>query len=70
MNPTPLMTTTLTSVWSIAPDDVWMVGEAGTLLHFDGSSWESTPGGEGSGSPNAVWGASSDDVWVAADDGV
>ena len=28
----------LTAVWGRAPDDVWVAGESGTLLHFDGAA--------------------------------
>src|SRR5262249_32135107 len=31
----------LFSIWQRAPDDVWAVGDAGTLLHYDGKSWKS-----------------------------
>lgn len=30
---------TLRAVWANTPDDVYSVGDAGTILHFDGSSW-------------------------------
>jgi len=29
----------LRSVWAVAPDDVWVVGDAGTALHYDGNQW-------------------------------
>jgi hypothetical protein len=31
--------TTLFKVWGAAADDVWVVGEAGTVLHWDGAAW-------------------------------
>ncbi|TNF32044.1 MAG: hypothetical protein EP329_11355 [Deltaproteobacteria bacterium] len=31
--------TTLFKVWGSAADDVWVVGEAGTVLHWDGGGW-------------------------------
>ncbi|WP_146646573.1 hypothetical protein [Labilithrix luteola] len=52
----------LTSIWGTSKDDVWAVGSAGTVIHFDGTQWTSTPvdttrtlfsvGGSG---PNDVW---------------
>ena len=33
------------SVWGSAKNDVWSVGGAGTLQHWDGSSWSSRDGG-------------------------
>jgi hypothetical protein len=35
----------LYKVWGTAADDVWAVGQGGTLLHFDGSGWESVEAG-------------------------
>ncbi|MFO0633583.1 MAG: hypothetical protein U0168_12095 [Nannocystaceae bacterium] len=32
----------LQSVWSFAPDDVWLAADSGKLLHFDGSEWTTT----------------------------
>lgn len=53
----------LASVWGFAPDDVWAVGENGTILHFDGTSW--APSASGTTSDlHGVWGAAPDDVWV------
>jgi len=31
--------TTLFKVWGTDADDVWVVGEAGTILHWDGDDW-------------------------------
>jgi len=33
---------TLFKVWGAAADDVWVVGERGTVLHFDGAGWTLT----------------------------
>lgn len=35
----------LRGVWAAAPDDVWAVGDAGTILHFDGTDWSASPSG-------------------------
>ncbi len=31
----------LESVWGTGPNDVWVAGQLGTLLHFDGLNWQS-----------------------------
>ena len=36
---------TLYGVWGASPTDVFAVGENGTILHYDGSSWESMSSG-------------------------
>jgi hypothetical protein len=56
----------LTAIWGSGKNDVWAVGSRGTILHWDGASWVSTPSGtnqtflavSGSG-PNDVWAVSS-----------
>lgn len=35
---------TLRSVYAISANDIWAVGEAGTILHFDGTDWSGTTG--------------------------
>jgi len=47
---------------------VWAVGEAGVILHFDGSGWSQSV------SPTthalrSAWGSSSGDVWTVGDSG-
>jgi len=58
------------SVWGSSADDVWAVGGAGTIRHFDGAGtrWEIVP------SPtvealHAVWGSGPNDVWAVGDAG-
>jgi photosystem II stability/assembly factor-like uncharacterized protein len=58
----------LGAVWTDAPNDVWIVGDAGVILHFDGMSWTVTP----SNIPtykgvNGIWGSGPHDVWATAD---
>src|SRR5207253_74408 len=33
----------LYAVWGAAPNDVWAVGEYGTVLHYDGTGWSTYP---------------------------
>jgi hypothetical protein len=59
---------TFSAVWSSAPTDVWVAGEAGTLLHWNGSAWSLVPSGTESGL-RALAGTSAKDVWAAGLDG-
>jgi hypothetical protein len=58
----------LGAVWTDAANDVWIVGDAGVILHFDGNAWTVTP------TPlptykgvNGIWGTSPNNVWATAD---
>lgn len=37
---------TLWDVWGASPDNVWAVGNQGTILHYDGESWKRQAGGD------------------------
>ncbi|AKV03978.1 hypothetical protein AKJ09_10641 [Labilithrix luteola] len=62
---------TLRAVWGSKPNDVWAVGDIGTIRHVTNASadeWQVVP------SPthqrlNAIWGAASNDVWAVGDQG-
>jgi len=56
----------LYAVWTDAPDDVWAVGAAGVIVHYDGSGWSSVVAGNGN-SPTlfSLWGSGPSDVWAA-----
>ena len=51
----------LWDAWGSSPSDVWFVGEAGTVLHFDGTAFRQSPSGTGAdfrgvhGTGSAVW---------------
>ena len=30
----------LTSIWGSGPNDIWVVGTEGTVMHWDGTSWQ------------------------------
>src|SRR5258706_5608994 len=54
----------LADVWSDGPGDVWAVGGAGTIVHWDGTLWSLA----GSGTTAylfSVWGSGGGDVWAA-----
>lgn len=59
----------LTSVWGSGPNDVWSVGTAGTILHYDGTKWERADlEAQDAGTDftlQAVWLDRPDDVWIA-----
>lgn len=43
--PPPITTKNLRAVWGSGPNDVWAAGDKGTILHFNGQAWASTPSG-------------------------
>ncbi len=56
---------TLWWVHGFGPNDVWAVGESGTVVHYDGDQWTT----ELTGAEYTIWGiwgASTDDLWAAA----
>jgi hypothetical protein len=67
-NPAPaLPIPSLTAVWGAAADDVWAVGGAGTIVHFDGRSWR-RQGRVTESDLTGVHGRAADDVWTVGDD--
>ena len=61
-------TETLVGVWGSSPTDIWVVGTAGLILHFDGASFrkvESTT----TAALLEVWGLSANDVFASGDQG-
>lgn len=64
----PVPTTAdIAAVWGTSGSDVFAVGSAGTILHYDGIEW----GAMESGTVldlNGVWGLSSTDVYAVGDD--
>lgn len=55
----------LTGVWGSAANDVWAVGSAGTVTHWDGTAWSLVPSGH-KDSLFGVWGSSASDVWIVS----
>ena len=60
----------LTSVWGSSSSDVYATGDNGTLLHYDGVAWKSTPGIGIDKQINKVWGSSSDNFFLLGGDGL
>lgn len=58
----------LNDTWAAATNDVWAVGNAGTILHFDGTRW--TPVASGTtANLTAIHGLGASDAWAVADSG-
>jgi hypothetical protein len=53
-------------LWAISTSDIWGVGNAGTIIHYDGNSWSTTPSGVTS-DLWGVWASGSNDVWAVGD---
>lgn len=53
----------LYSVWGSSPEDVWAVGDKGTIIHWDGIQWEKVDVGI-TKRITAIWGTSKDDIYV------
>ena len=50
-------------MWGSTSNDVWTVGDGGTILHWDGTAWSAFVGGT-TKSLSGVWGSASNDVWT------
>ena len=55
----------LRDVWAIAPDDVWAVGNGGSIVHYDGQAWTRKNSGT-TQDLEGVWARSKSEIWVAA----
>jgi hypothetical protein len=60
----------LDGVWGSGPNDVWAVGQHGTIRHGsrESSTWSSM-GSSTESDLHAVWGSGPNDVWAVGDDG-
>jgi len=56
-------------VWGTAPDDVYALGFAGSILRYDGTGWSEMDSGTDE-TLYSVWGAVSDDVYAVGYAGV
>jgi hypothetical protein len=66
-NPLP-QGNSLHGVWGSSPSDVFAVGDAGTILHYNGTSWSIMTSGT-TCSLSDIWGSSSTDVFAVGHDG-
>jgi hypothetical protein len=58
----------LYAVWGSGSSDVFAVGQAGTILHYDGSTWSPMDSGT-TADLHGVWGTASNDVYAFGDSG-
>jgi hypothetical protein len=66
-------TETLRDVWMASATEAFAVGDAGTLLHWDGTTWTSmtAPGDPWEGIPlTGIWGSSATNVFVVGQGGL
>jgi hypothetical protein len=54
------------SVWGSAIDDVWVTGDFGSIIRYDGSDWKTVwyPYQNSSSLLAASWGTASDDLFI------
>jgi hypothetical protein len=58
----------LSGTFGTAPTDMWAVGDAGTVLHYDGRTVVSIPSGT-TADLRDVWGSSPTDIWAVGTGG-
>lgn len=56
----------LSAVWGTRADDIWAVGAAGTILHYDGKHWTASDSAT-TAALHAVAGSAANDVWAVGD---
>ncbi|MCF8247796.1 MAG: hypothetical protein K9J37_03950 [Saprospiraceae bacterium] len=58
----------LSTLWVADANNAWAVGDAGTILYWDGSAWSAQTSGT-SDNLSGVWGLSATDVWAVGQNG-
>jgi hypothetical protein len=58
---------TLRAGWAVAANDVWAVGEGGTILHWDGQTWASRRVPNVNETFWSIWASGPSDVWLSGD---
>jgi len=56
----------LWNVWGSAANDVWAVGNAGTVLHWDGTVWAPVTVST-TKDLHGIWGSGPNDIWAVGD---
>jgi len=59
----------LRGIWGLSSNDIYSVGDAGTILHYDGVSWSSIESGT-TANLTGIWGSGSDDIYAVGDGGL
>ena len=62
-------TQTLYGVWGSGPDNIFAVGDSGTILHYNGTAWTAMDSGSTS-NLKGVWGSALNDVYAVGDSGI
>lgn len=63
-NPLP-QGNTLMGAWAAGPDDLWLVGAGGVILHWDGKTVSFVPSEATEADDlSAIWGTAPNDIWV------
>lgn len=52
----------MSKIWAASPNDIWIVGGLGTIVHWDGISWQSK--NQSQSDFDNIWGINSKDIWV------
>src|SRR5689334_16088057 len=58
----------LLAVWGASRDDVWVVGDKGAIVHFDGHAWKRSESGTKK-NLSGVHGTGAADVWAVGEAG-
>jgi len=64
----PPTTAWLSAVWGSGPDDVWVGGDEGSVLHHDGTAWHQPSPPTTEVSVEALWGNSASELWAVGQD--
>ena len=59
----------LTGIWGSAPDDVWAVGNQGTIIHWNGTEWQKVDAGITT-RITAIWGTTQSEIYIVPISGV
>lgn len=59
----------LNAVWGIDDDDVWVVGDSGTIRHYVNKVYVAPPGASTIRNMNAIYGFAHDDIWFVGNNG-
>jgi len=60
---------TIAAIWGSAADDVWAVGESGTILHSTGRDWWEPVASPTTSTLRSVWGTSHTNAYAVGDGG-
>jgi len=59
----------LNDIWGTSKENIFAVGDAGNILHYDGNSWSKMKIDEPYSHLYGIWGSGPDDVFVAGQNG-